>query len=73
MTTVCLDPELAQVAEHARQRAIESGEVGGPPGTGSISPLSPEAQEILGNWLLDGGYAEAVAGVIADDPDLATQ
>jgi len=73
VTTVLLDPELAQVVEHARQRAIESGEIGGSPGTGFTSHLLPEAQEILGNWLLDGGYAEAGAAVIVDHPDLATQ
>lgn len=67
------DPELSAVVERARRRAQEAGElqlVGAPP---FESPLDPAAREIVVSWIRDGGYDRAVAEVVADDPDLATQ
>lgn len=72
-TTLRLDPELAEVVERARDRAASAGEMA-PPRTGRLaSPLSPEAQRLVGDWLDDGGYDAAIAAIAAEDPDLANQ
>lgn len=68
-----LDPELRRLVERARRAAEEAGELR-PPGRGPIrSSISPEAQAVIMEWLRDGGYAEAVARIAAEDPDLADQ
>jgi hypothetical protein len=67
------DPELATVVERARRRAEEGGEFRARRSGTYESPLSPEARAIVLEWLRDGGYDEAVALVVADDPELATQ
>ena len=67
------DPELAAVVARARRRAQEAGELhpaGNPP---FESVLDPAAREIVVSWIRDGGYDRAVAEVVADEPDLATQ
>lgn len=71
--TPSLDPELTAVVEHARRRARDGGELRPPRPGPHASRLSPEAREIVLAWLRDGGYDEAVARVVADDPELATQ
>jgi hypothetical protein len=71
--TPSLDPELTAVVEHARRRARDAGELRPPRPGPHASRLSPEAREIVLAWLHDGGYDEAVASVVADDPELATQ
>ena len=68
-----LDPELTAVVEHARRRARAAGELRPSRSGPYVSRLSPEAREIMLAWLRDGGYEEAVARVVADDPELATQ
>lgn len=73
MTRVHLDPALAEVLEHARRRAEEAGELRGPTAVEVPSPLSPKARQILAAWISDGGYSQAVATVIATDPELADQ
>ena len=61
------------VAERARARAAEAGELRAPRPGPLTSPLSPEEQAVVREWLDDGGYAAAVAAIAAEDPDLATQ
>lgn len=68
-----LDPELAEIVAAARQRAIESGEIGGPPPGPFVSPFPPAVRKVVADWLRSGGYDEAVARVCAEDPELATQ
>lgn len=68
-----MSPELEAVVERARRLAIESGELrteaaGSPP-----SPLSPEARAALTEWRMSGDYDLAVAELVADDPDIASQ
>jgi len=67
------DPELAAVVERARRRAEVSGELRTRGSGVFVSPLTPEARAIVLEWLRDGGYDEAIARVVADDPELATQ
>jgi len=45
----------------------------GPTAVEVASPLSPQARRILAAWISDGGYSQAVATVIAADPELADQ
>lgn len=68
-----LDPELRELIKRARRAAEEAGELR-PPGRGPVpSAISPEAQAVIMEWLRDGGYAEAVARIAAEDPDMADQ
>lgn len=72
-TKLRLDPELAEVVERARDRATAAGEMA-PPRVGRLaSPLPPEAQRLVGDWLDDGGYDAAIAEIVAEDPELANQ
>ena len=72
-TKLRLEPELAASVERARQRAAETGEL--TPAQGSSAPpkLPPEVARVIGSLLRDGTYAEAVARVVALEPDLADQ
>jgi hypothetical protein len=73
-TDVHLDPALASVVARARARAEAAGELrSAGSGAGFVSPLSHEARAAIGEWVRSGGYREAVARVVADDPDLADQ
>ena len=65
---VHLEPELRELIARARREAKEAGELK-PPGRTSAS-ISPQAQAVIMEWLRDGGYAEAVARLAAEDPDL---
>lgn len=68
-----LDTELAEVVERSRARAADLGELR-PTSIGAIdSPFTDEAREIVAEWKRDGGYEEALAEVVADDPDLAVE
>jgi hypothetical protein len=67
------DPELGAVIERARRRAEDRNELRATRPVAYESPLSPEARAIVLEWLRDGGYDEAVALVVADDPEVATQ
>ena len=73
VSTLRLDPALLSVVKRARSRAAEAGELRAPRPGPLISPLSPAEQQVVREWLDDGGYAAAVAGIAAEDPDLATQ
>ena len=68
-----LDPELAALVERARRRAVATGELE-PRHSGTVESTVPsEARTLVQEWLRDGGYDEAVASVVADDPELAIQ
>jgi len=68
-----MSPELSEAVERARKGAREAGELLDPPTEPFRSPLSPEVQEVLREWRDSGDFDRALAEVIADDPDLATQ
>lgn len=68
-----MSPELSEAVERARKGARETGELLDPPTAPFRSPLSPEVQEVLRKWRDSGEFDRALAEVIADDPDLATQ
>ncbi|MGH9014881.1 MAG: hypothetical protein ACRDZ1_13230 [Acidimicrobiia bacterium] len=68
-----ISPELATVVARARAAAEEAGELRSTPAGSPASPLSPEARGALADWRASGDYDRAVAEIIADDPDLATQ
>ena len=67
-----LPPDLAKVVAEMRQRAKEMGEL-----KVTRAPheprLSREDRDALDLWICTGGYQEAVAAVIAEDPELADQ
>lgn len=73
VTKLRLDPDLAATVERARQRAAEVGELPRGDGLPLDLRIPPEVGAVIGRLLRDGTYAEAVARVIADDPDLADQ
>ena len=72
-TTLRLDPELAAVVERARRRAEEMGELPRGPFPPFESTIPPDVAEIILELLRDGTYADAVARVAAEDPELADQ
>jgi hypothetical protein len=72
-TQVKLDPVLQSRVEHAREQASERGELLDGPGTPPSDGLSPIAQAVLADWVASGDYDRAVAEIVVDDPDLATQ
>lgn len=67
-----LPPRLAEVVREVRERAKATGELDVPTGPRSAG-LSPEGREAVARWIRDGGYEEAVAAVIAEDPELANE
>ena len=71
-TRLDLDGTLSEAIARARRRASAAGELSQPKIEFS-SPLSEPAREALAGWLRSGGYAAAVADVVADDPELANQ
>ncbi len=72
-TALRLDPDLAAVVERARWRAVELGELP----RGSLPPyeskIATEVADVILRMLRDGTYAEAVARIAAEDPELADQ
>ena len=72
-TKLRLDPELATVVERARRRAVEMGELFQGPFPAAAPILSTEVGDIILGLLRDGTYAEAVARIVADDPELTDQ
>lgn len=72
-TREILDPELQSVVERARDQARQRGELLEGPSDPPSSDLSPAARSALAEWVASGDYDRAVAEIIADDPDLATQ
>lgn len=68
-----LDPEFQALVERARAEARESGELRDAPRPTSGEPLSAEARAALIDWVESGDYDRAVAEIVADDPDLATE
>lgn len=71
MTKLRLDPDLAATVERARQRALATGELPAAEGSQVKLRIPPEVGAAIGGLLRDGTYAEAVARVAAEDPDLA--
>lgn len=67
-----LSPELRRAVEHARLGAREAGELLEPPASPPRSPLSPEVRAVLADWKASGDFDQALAEVIAEDPDLST-
>jgi hypothetical protein len=67
-----LSPELRVAVERAREGARTAGELLEPPTEPFRSPLLPEVQAILRDWLESGDYDRIVAELVADDPDLQT-
>lgn len=62
---------LEAAVARARLRAATTGELR-PTFTGStVAPVSEELADFVQTILTDGTYAEAVAGIGIDDPDLA--
>ncbi len=72
-TQLKLDPELQARVERAREQASERGELLDGPGTPPSDGLSPTARTVLADWVASGEYDRAVAEIVMDDPDLATQ
>lgn len=72
-TKLRLEPDLAATVERARRLAAEAGEL--TPTRGSPAPpkLPADVARVIGTLLRDGTYAEAVARVVAIEPDLADQ
>lgn len=68
-----LDPELQSVVERARNEACERGDLLDGPSDPPSADLSPAARAALAGWVSSSDYDRAVAEIIADDPDLATQ
>ncbi|MGI8433197.1 MAG: hypothetical protein ACR2LE_00420 [Nocardioidaceae bacterium] len=68
-----LSPELRRLVEHARAGAREAGELLQAPASPPQSPLSPEVRAVLAEWKASGDFDQALAEVIADDPDLSTR
>ena len=72
-TWMKLDPEFQALVERARAEARESGELPDVPWSASEDPLPAEARAALIDWVDSGDYDRAVAEIVADDPDLATE
>ncbi len=70
-TKLRLEPDLAATVERARKRAADFGELTSGQGAPSQLRIPPEVGVVVGRLLRDGTYAQAVARVVADDPDLA--
>jgi hypothetical protein len=68
-----ISPELAAAVARARVAAEEAGELRSTPAGSPNAGLSPEARAALADWRSSGDYDRAVAEIVADDPDLATQ
>jgi hypothetical protein len=68
-----ISPELAAVVARARVAAQAAGELRSISGGSSDAGLSPEARAALADWLSSGDYDRAVAEIVADDSDLASQ
>ncbi len=73
MASMNLGPELQALVDRLRAEARERGELPGRPWSASVDPLPPEARAALKDWVSSGDYDRAVAELVADDPDLATQ
>ncbi len=73
MSSLHLDPDLAQVVARARHRAEAAGELDVAPISEFRSPLSTAARQVLAEWLASGEYRRAVRAVIAEDPELADE
>lgn len=72
-TKLRLDPDLAAVVERARRRAVEMGELPPGPFLPYEPKISSEVADVILEMLRDGTYAEAVARIAAEDPELADQ
>ncbi len=66
------DTELATIVQRAPRLALAAGQLRHPGSPTVESVLDPAAREIVVTWIRDGGF-DAVAEIVADDPDLAAQ
>ena len=67
-----LPPDLRHAVEQAR-RAIAEEHRATPPASGQLgSWLTDDEREAVRAAVADGAYAAAVAAVVADEPDLAS-
>lgn len=67
------DRSLAAVVARARAGAEAAGEILEGSRAPFVSDVPAEARPLIREWQRDGGYDAAVAQVVADDPELATQ
>jgi hypothetical protein len=65
-------PHLRDIVERARLEAAAAGELLDGAGSSFESEMPVEARPLILQWLRDGGYAAAVAQVVAQDPSLAS-
>ncbi|MGI9118988.1 MAG: hypothetical protein ACR2G7_02470 [Acidimicrobiales bacterium] len=71
-TKLRLEPDLAGTVERARRRAVDGGELPRPNDrSASQLQILPQVGAVIAQLLSDGTYNDAVARVVADDPDLA--
>ena len=73
MANRTLNPELEAAVKSARSAAIETGELRTTPAGSPASPFAPDARDAVAAWHASGEYDQAVAELVADDPDVATQ
>lgn len=67
------DRDLAAAVERARHRVTEAGELSPGGGAPFQSRIPPEVGAAVGELLRNGTYAEAIARIAGDDPDLTDQ
>lgn len=63
--------ELEAAVARARVRAATTGELRPTVNGTAVAPLSEELTDFVQKILTDGTYAQAVAGIGIEDPDLA--
>lgn len=68
-----LDPELEAVVDESRRLAESMGDLRPQPRSFSPTAVPTAVAETITQWLDDGGYADAVSRIAAEDPDLANQ
>jgi hypothetical protein len=68
-----ISPELAAVVARARLAAQAAGELRSIPRGSPGAGLASDARMTLADWLSSGDYDRAVAKIVADDPELASQ
>lgn len=67
-----LPPELRHAIEEARRAARDDVSVGPRATHPFVSPLTDEERAAVRAAIDEGAYAAAVAAVVADDPELAS-
>lgn len=70
---ISVSPELEEAIARARRQAEAAGELGRRRPVRPREPLPPEVRAFFRRILDDGSYAEAVARLGAEDPEIADQ